>query len=108
MTLQQYAAQAHATATKSGFWEDQVDANFILAKLALVHSEVSEILEAYRKQQGAEAIATEFADAIIRLVDLFAGMQEAGVIPVGLNLDFVMDSKMKANQARPPKHGNLI
>lgn len=106
--LQSIAVDIHDTAKTKRFWDDQIDANFILAKLALVNSEVAEILEAYRKQQGAEAIAVEFADTIIRLLDLWVGMQEEDIIPRGLDIASVIKMKTEVNKERPEKHGNLI
>jgi NTP pyrophosphatase (non-canonical NTP hydrolase) len=108
MTLQDRALKIHHTAQSKGFWDDEVDPNFVLAKLALISSEVSEVLEAYRKEQGANKIAEEFADIIIRTLDLYAGLQDEGVIPRGLDIDAVLDMKMNINTERDRKHGNLI
>jgi hypothetical protein len=53
----------HQTAVDKGFydaWPEPTDPAYpaaVLAKLALVHSEVSEILEAYRKQQSVPQTA---------------------------------------------------
>lgn len=107
-SMQALAVDIHDVAKSKGFWDDQVDPNFILAKLALINSEVAEILEAYRKEQGAEAIAVEFADTIIRILDLWAGLQEEGVIPRGLDISTVIKMKTERNKERPTKHGNLI
>lgn len=106
--LQAVAEDIHSTAKEKKFWDDQVDPNFVLAKLALIASEVSEVLEAYRKEMGAEKIAEEFADILIRTLDLYAGLQEEGVIPPGLDIGFVLSQKMEVNSTRPTKHGNLI
>jgi NTP pyrophosphatase (non-canonical NTP hydrolase) len=106
--LQCVANDIHATAKGKGFWDDQVDPNFVLAKLALIASEVSEVLEAYRKEMGAEKIAEEFADILIRTLDLYAGLQEEGIIPKGLDIDTVLNMKTGINKERPRKHGNLI
>jgi NTP pyrophosphatase (non-canonical NTP hydrolase) len=107
-SMQSLAHEIHDIAVDNGFWEDYIDANFVLAKLALINSEVAEILEAYRKEQGAEAIAVEFADTIIRVLDLWVGLQEAGVIPAGLDLSSIIKMKNDINKSRPRKHGNLI
>jgi NTP pyrophosphatase (non-canonical NTP hydrolase) len=66
--------------------------------IALLHSEVSEILEAYRKDLGDEAIASEFADVLIRLIDM------AEVFNV--NLEQAYDDKMAFNRTRSYRHGN--
>ncbi len=106
--LQEWADQVHAVAKSKGFWDDNVDANFILAKLALVASEVSEVLEAYRKEKGSDSIADEMADIFIRLADLYAGMQEHGIISETTTFDDVVFLKSSQNRTRPRKHGNLI
>lgn len=106
--LQEWAAKCHDVAKDKGFWEGTIDANFILAKLALVASEVSEVLEAYRKEKGRAEIADEMADIFIRLVDLYAGMQEHGIIDKNLWFEDVVESKYLKNKSRPRKHGNLI
>ncbi len=101
------AWQMHDTAKAKGFWDADIDINFILAKLALVHSEVSEVLEAVRKQQGDKKIVEEMADIIIRLFDLYAGMKEHGWISGDVYLDAELQNKMAVNSERPRLHGNL-
>ena len=108
MSMQEIGKQVHEIAVEKGFWDGDVDANFVLAKLALINSEVSEVLEAYRKQKGGAAIAEEMADIFIRLIDLWKGMQEHNIIEQGLDFDLVVDMKIGINAERPRKHGNLI
>lgn len=112
MSLDRLAADLHATAVQKGFWDDEVDIHFILAKLALVHSEVSEVLEAVRKRQGADKVVEEMADIIIRLLDLYEGMVQEGWLTPGLgvevpSLDAIIQRKAEVNRERPPMHGNL-
>lgn len=98
----------HDTAVTKGFWPDgPIDPDFVLAKLCLIHSEVSEVMEAYRKQQGSDKILEEFADVFIRTYDLIVGLAEYGVIDHA-NIDHVIRSKMSVNAQRPRLHGNLI
>jgi NTP pyrophosphatase (non-canonical NTP hydrolase) len=97
----------HNNAVNKGFWDTTVDANFILAKLCLIHSEISEIMEAYRKQHGPAAIEEEFADVFIRLYDLLVGLAESGVVTT-YDIDEIIRKKMVHNMTRPAKHGNLI
>lgn len=108
MTLQEWADRCHEIAVAKEFWDGEVDANFILAKLALIASEVSEVLEAYRKEKGGLEIAEEMADIFIRLADLYAGMQEHDIISPVLRFDMIVDEKANRNSLRPRKHGNLI
>lgn len=112
MSLDELATELHETAIEKGFWSPdyaEVDVNFVLAKLALVHSEVSEVLEAVRKQQGAEKVVEEMADIIIRLLDLYEGMARSGWLGVEPpSLDGITDAKASKNKERPRLHGNLI
>lgn len=94
----------HDTAVEKGFWESTTTDAYV-AKMALVHSEISEILEAYRKQQGEEKIAEEFADVIIRLLDLWRAMYDNGLVT---SLDDAVTHKIEKNTRRPRLHGNLI
>lgn len=103
--LNQLATDIHATAVEKGFWEDNIDIHFILSKLALVHSEVSEVLEATRKEKGPRAIAEELADIIIRVLDLYKGLESRGWVDE--DIDEVLESKMRYNTTRPRKHGVL-
>lgn len=99
--------QIHATAVAKGFWDGEADINFILAKLCLVHSEVSEMMEAIRKEQGTYKILEEAADIVIRLEDLIQGMYDTGWL-INNDLDAHIAEKMGVNKSRPKLHGNLV
>ena len=101
------AEAAHAISVTNGFWDEEVDIHFILSKIALGHSEWSELLEAIRKEKGPDAIVEEMADVYIRLVDLFQGMKLSGWLPSDASLGSVIERKMAYNASRPRKHGNL-
>lgn len=92
------------TATEKGFWDDPVMMDKYVAKLGLIHSEVTEILEALRKDQGAYKVTEEFADVFIRAFDLFNKLAEAGLADP--DLEGILLAKAKANAERPPKHGH--
>lgn len=120
MTLLNDLAQTiHETSLSKGFWdkvydhrflgkkrpEPKKDIDFMLAKLALVHSEVSEVLEAMRKQMDEEKVVEEIADVLIRLLDFYQGAKTCGWVTS--SLDEVYEKKMAKNKERPKMHGNL-
>ena len=99
----------HDTSVKKGFYdvEDIGDIHFVLSKLALIHSEVTETLEAIRKDQGEDKIMEEIADVAIRLLDFVQLMKDTAYVSREIKLSEVIEEKMKVNNARPQKHGNL-
>ena len=95
----------HRTAKSKGFWDDCDGGHrFFASLIALVHSELSEALEADRKNlesdhiEGLDGRAEELADAIIRILDISAGY--------GLNVPQAIYKKMEYNNGRPHMHGN--
>lgn len=105
------AKQMHEIAKDHGFWE--LPRNFG-EMLALVHSELSEALEAHRSRKPAfyleaqsygpdkpEGTLIELIDAVIRLGDMMADIAERE----GLDIDHCMRLKMLYNESRPHKHG---
>ena len=106
-SLDTWATLLHTTAVQKGFWDyEEVTPEVVLSKLALVASEVSEVLEAYRKSQGSEKIVEEFADILIRTLDLYEGMREVGLVDHSLDESF--KRKAMKNLEREHKHGNLL
>ncbi|NBX27410.1 MAG: hypothetical protein EBR55_04045 [Chitinophagia bacterium] len=97
------AEQLHKVAVEKGFWNQDIDDIFVTKQLMMIVSEAVEVMEAVRKDKGEEEIAKEFADIIIRTLDLYAGMVEAGYTKV--SLDYAFEEKTKFNLTRPEKHG---
>jgi NTP pyrophosphatase (non-canonical NTP hydrolase) len=108
MHLDNLAFEIHDNACEKGFWVTDPDINFMLAKLALVHSEVSETLEALRKQQGHSVVEEELADVLIRLLDFVEGAKRSRWADPNSSFDEVVRKKIDKNKMRAKKHGNLI
>lgn len=106
------AADVHAMAVSKGWWpaEGRNDGEV----LALMHSEISEALEALRQGGGESAkrlsvtaddgstrpmsaMEEEMADLVLRVFD-YAGAR-------GLNIGSAIVSKMAYNAGRPERHG---
>ena len=104
--LDALAAVLHETAREKGFWDGEYTHDKIGNKLALVHSEVTEVLEAIRKSHGSEKVVEEMADVIIRLLDVYAAMRNEELILH--SLDEVLEAKINKNKERPRLHGNLF
>jgi len=126
-SLHQYIDEAHGNARDHGFWDGQWDnkndcvlptavEKTIPEKLCLIHSEVSEALEAYRegpegmrtskiidgpKAGKIEGFLSELADIVIRVFDLVGA--------IGKRDEFieVLVAKMKHNRSRSYKHGKV-
>lgn len=100
------AAILHETAIEKRFWDNPKNFDVFGNKLALIHSEVTEVLEAIRKNKGSEEIVEEMVDILIRTLDLYASMRNGGFVEH--SLDEILFNKMEKNKARPKLHGNLF
>jgi oligoribonuclease len=103
LTISSLQARAYSTAKSKGFWdmtrvlEGPDHLALISQKLALVHSEVSEALEALRHvDQGKNNFGEELADVVIRVADLAEF--------VGVDLSREVVAKLIKNADRPNKH----
>jgi NTP pyrophosphatase (non-canonical NTP hydrolase) len=104
--LDALSAMLHEIAKEKGFWDGEYSYDKVGNKLALVHSEVTEVLEAIRKNKGSEAVVEEMADVIIRLLDIYAAMRnEEKVLH---SLDEILEKKININKDRPKLHGNAF
>lgn len=86
--------KAHNTAKDKGFWEDIRNKGELIA---LMHSELSEALEAIRNNKEIDAIAEEMADCCIRIFDFCGSFH--------IDLEKAILDKMEFNEIRPHKHG---
>lgn len=123
MTITAVVNEAHATACEKGWHDLFYDGTLVCADedgyivrqdiidlqvgswLALIQSEVSEALEAYRTRRTEaweaggkpEGFAAELADVIIRVADVCGAL--------GIDLDAAVRQKLAFNKTRPPRHG---
>jgi len=97
------AEEIHKNAVDKGFWDKTVDPIFIAKQMMMIVSEVSEAMEALRKDMDPDQISDEFADILIRTLDLYAGIAGAGYVTK--SLDYAVKEKMERNTHRPKKHG---
>jgi NTP pyrophosphatase (non-canonical NTP hydrolase) len=104
--LDTLSAVLHEIAKEKGFWDGEIGYDKIGNKLALVHSEVTEVLEAIRKNKGSEEVVEEMADVLIRLLDIYAAMRNTGDLIH--SFDEVLNNKININKERPRLHGNLF
>lgn len=101
-SLNELATEIHLIAKDHGWWE--TNRNFG-EMIALIHSELSEALEAHRnhelaihyKDKKPEGWAVELIDCIIRILDTL----RAG----GCDIDDLIKAKIEYNKTRPYKHG---
>ncbi|MDF2790826.1 MAG: MazG nucleotide pyrophosphohydrolase domain protein [Neobacillus sp.] len=92
--INQLCKEAFETAKSKGWHDEQREMG---TRLALIHGEVSEAMEADRRNEGKERVTEELADVVIRIFDL-CGEE-------GFDLENSILRKMEYNKTRPYKHG---
>ncbi len=103
------SAEAHRIAVDRG-WYDGRERGFP-EMVALMHSELSEALEAYRDgepvnrfeilpDEKPQSIGFELADCMIRILD--------AAEHIGADLGYAITAKMQYNATRPYRHGGKL
>lgn len=88
--------EAHKTAKRNGFHQNEMDELHLIRALALVHGEVSEAIEEIRKNGVTKDLTKELADVIIRVLDISGAL--------GIDIEEALVSKMEENTKRSFLH----
>lgn len=112
MKISELVEDAHSRSRRKGWYDGEAANRNVPEMLALIHSEISEALEAYRNGQmhtfwaetdgsygpkKPDGLPIELADAVIRIADLCGYL--------GIDLEEAIRVKGAFNETRPLKHG---
>lgn len=94
MNINEWTKEIHRYAVDKQWWDRERP---IPELLCLLHSEISEALEAYRNHDDAN-FREELADLAIRLLDMCGGLK--------IDLEYEIETKHRINLTRKIRHGN--
>ena len=94
--LNEKMREVRALADAKGFSSDPAR---IWEMLALIHTEVSEATDAYKKGEPFDHVGEELVDAIIRILHLLSALD--------LDAEALFQAKMKQNWERPYKYNTV-
>jgi NTP pyrophosphatase (non-canonical NTP hydrolase) len=94
--LNDYVRQVRELADEKGFGSSP---ERIWEMLALIHTEVSEATDAYKKGQSMESVGEELIDAIIRIFHLLSALDQ--------DAESLFRQKMAKNWNRPYKYNTV-
>lgn len=92
--INEFIRECHTIAKDKGWWENERNDGELIA---LMHSELSEALEAMRNHAKKDDVAEELADCCIRIFDYCGARQ--------IDLEEVLLKKMEYNKNRTYRHG---
>ena len=92
--IEKFIQECHRIAKEKGWWDNERNEGELIA---LMHSELSEALEAMRNHADKSDIAEELADCCIRIFD-YCGSRN-------INLEDALLKKIEYNKTRAYRHG---
>jgi NTP pyrophosphatase (non-canonical NTP hydrolase) len=101
--IQDLCSRAHDMSKSKGFWEKERNSGECIA---LIHSELSELLEAFRDGNPDSVKIPEFSSAEEEIADVFIRLADfCGALGFGNTMAQAILAKMEYNATRPRKHG---